>query len=218
MADWLEVTAAVVAVNVAVVAPGATVTEVGTVSAAVALLDNATLVPPVGAAFEIVTVHVVLEDAAGVVLPHCKEVTVATVKSERLAVTLTPFRAPVTVADWLAVDPAVAVKVALDALAAIDTVAGTVIPAVELKATVVGETAGLLNVMVQVAAAPGARDAGAHESPLSELTITFAAPAVALVTIWLPSDATAMAPETWTGTEVTVLGQRGGYVRDNAVR
>ena len=99
VAVWSDVTAAVVAVKVAVVAPAPTVTEAGTVTAPVALLDNATLVPPSDAAFEIVTVHVVVEDAPGVVLPHCRDVTAGTTTSERFAVTLTPFSAPVTVAD-----------------------------------------------------------------------------------------------------------------------
>ena len=57
--DWLDETdKAAVAVNVAVVAPAATVTEPRTVAAAVLLLSSLTLAPPVGAAAEIVTVPV----------------------------------------------------------------------------------------------------------------------------------------------------------------
>ena len=48
--DWLLVTGLVVTVKLARVAPAGTVTDAGTVAAAVLLLDNATLVPPVGAA------------------------------------------------------------------------------------------------------------------------------------------------------------------------
>jgi hypothetical protein len=44
-----EETARVVTVNVAVELPAATATDVGTVAAEVLLLDNDTLIPPVGA-------------------------------------------------------------------------------------------------------------------------------------------------------------------------
>jgi hypothetical protein len=56
VADWVEVTAAIVAVKGAVVAPAATVTEAGTVTAAL-LLASVTACPPVGAAALSVTVH-----------------------------------------------------------------------------------------------------------------------------------------------------------------
>lgn len=49
-------TATVVAVNVAVVAPAATVTLPGTVAAAVLLLDSETTAPPAGAPLDNVTV------------------------------------------------------------------------------------------------------------------------------------------------------------------
>ena len=49
-------TAAVVTVKVAVVLPAGTVTEAGTVAAAVLLLDKATVMPPVGAEEANVTV------------------------------------------------------------------------------------------------------------------------------------------------------------------
>ncbi len=58
VALWLfAMVAAAVALNVAVVAPAATVTEVGTVSK-VLLLPSVTATPPVGAAWLIVTVQV----------------------------------------------------------------------------------------------------------------------------------------------------------------
>ena len=53
----LPIEAAVVALNVAVVAPAATVTDAGTVSE-VLLLVSATLDPPAGAVWVSVTVHV----------------------------------------------------------------------------------------------------------------------------------------------------------------
>jgi hypothetical protein len=48
VADWLVEIEQVVALKVAVVRPAATVADAGTVNA-VALLDSATLAPPVGA-------------------------------------------------------------------------------------------------------------------------------------------------------------------------
>ena len=53
----LAIVAAAVALNVAVVAPAATVTDGGTVSEAL-LLASVTLEPPVGAVWVSVTVHV----------------------------------------------------------------------------------------------------------------------------------------------------------------
>ena len=57
------VTESDVAVNVAVVAPAATVTEAGTVAAEVFELDNVTTAPPVGAATCKVTVPVLVAPA-----------------------------------------------------------------------------------------------------------------------------------------------------------
>src|ERR1019366_5082813 len=59
MATWVTpLTASVVIVNVAVVAPASTVTPPGTVAAVILLLDNVTNAPPVGAAPLSVTVPV----------------------------------------------------------------------------------------------------------------------------------------------------------------
>jgi hypothetical protein len=57
------VTAAAVAVNVAVFADVGTVTEVGTVSAEVKLLERLTVFPPSGAVLERVTVQDTVEEA-----------------------------------------------------------------------------------------------------------------------------------------------------------
>jgi len=95
---WLEVTVAAMAVNVAVVAPEATVTDAGTVRAEVLLLERVTTEPPEGAAFERVTVQVVVARIARVVLAHCRDVGVATVTSDKLEVALTPFSVALAVA------------------------------------------------------------------------------------------------------------------------
>ena len=87
---WSAVTAAAAAVNDAVVAPAGIVTDAGTVSAEVALLERVTMEPPAGATFESTTLQVVVADAARVVFVHCSDVNVIG------AVT-------VSVADW--VDP-----------------------------------------------------------------------------------------------------------------
>ena len=95
---WSAVTAAAVAVKAPVVVPAATVMEAGTVTAEVAVLERATVDPPLEAAFERVTVHAVVEDAARVVALHCNEVGVGDATSDKLAVALTPFQVAVAVA------------------------------------------------------------------------------------------------------------------------
>jgi len=67
------VTAAALAVKVALVALAGTATEAGTVSAEVRLLERATVEPAAGAGPERVTVQVVEAEAARVVLAHCRE-------------------------------------------------------------------------------------------------------------------------------------------------
>ena len=68
-------TAAAVAVKVAVVAPDCTKIESGTVRAEVKLLESDTVVPAAGADWESVTLQVVEADAARLVVPHCRDVT-----------------------------------------------------------------------------------------------------------------------------------------------
>ena len=67
------VTAAAVAVKVAVVAVAGTATDGGTVSAEVRLLDRPTVEPVAGAGAESVTVQVVEVEAARVMLPQARE-------------------------------------------------------------------------------------------------------------------------------------------------
>jgi hypothetical protein len=63
-----------VAVNVAVVVPAGTSTEAGTAKTEPRLLERDTVVPLVGAAFEMVTMQGVEVEAAKLVLPHCSDV------------------------------------------------------------------------------------------------------------------------------------------------
>ena len=72
----MEVTAAAVAVKVAVVEVAATVTEAGTVKVEVALLERGTEAVSIEA-LERVSVQVVVAEAARVVLAHSRELTVA---------------------------------------------------------------------------------------------------------------------------------------------
>ena len=124
--DELVATARVVTVNVAVVEPAATVTEAGTVAAAVVLELRLTVRPPVGATELIVTVPVEVPAPVTDVGFNESAVTVGAVIA-RLAVVLTPANVAVIVAEAFA---ATAVVVTLN-VAEVDpagtvTVAGTV--------------------------------------------------------------------------------------------
>ena len=83
--------------NVAVVAAAWTVTDAGTVNAEVALLESVTVVPPVGAAVERVTVQVVVADAARVVFVHCSDVNVIGALTVSVADWLDPLRVAVMI-------------------------------------------------------------------------------------------------------------------------
>ena len=84
--------------KVPVVAPAATVTEAGTVKADDALLVNVTAAPPVNAAAESVTVHVVLPFEVSVLDVQERLLIVGAVTSDSVAVAVVPFSAPVKVA------------------------------------------------------------------------------------------------------------------------
>ena len=90
-------TAAAVAVKVAVAAPAGTRTEAGTVSADVRLLARETVVPAVGAA-ESVIVHEVEAEAPRVVLAHCSPEMVIGAVIEKAAEAEDAPREAVTVA------------------------------------------------------------------------------------------------------------------------
>ena len=82
------------AVNVAVVLPTPTVTDVGTVSAA-ALSERVTVAPPV---FETVTVQVELPPDPRLAGAHVSALTTVAVASVIVAVAVLPFSAAVMVA------------------------------------------------------------------------------------------------------------------------
>ena len=90
--------AAVVALNVALVAPEATVTEAGTVSAEV-LLESAMLAPPAGAAWFKVTVEALEVFAPKVVGLHASDEICAVATKLIFVVSEAPFRVAVSVAS-----------------------------------------------------------------------------------------------------------------------
>ena len=81
--------------NVAVVLPAPTVTEVGTLNAP-ELLDSVTVAPPI---FETVRVQVELALEPRVAGLHVNPLTVIAVTSEMVAAWVLPFSVAVTVAD-----------------------------------------------------------------------------------------------------------------------
>ena len=124
---WSAVTAAAVAVNVAPVAPAATVTVDGTVTAVGALLVRVTVAPPLGAAVASVTVQVVAAEGASTEDAHCMpeiEIGARIVNAWDL---LDPATDAVRVALWSDVTtPPVAVKVAVADPEVTVTAAGTI--------------------------------------------------------------------------------------------
>lgn len=122
--DVLEVTVLVVTVNVAVVAPAATVTLAGTVATEGRLLDRMTTAPPVGAGPESVTVPVDGEVPFTVVGLRVRELSVGAV-TVKAAVWVVP-RIPVIVTEvFVATGLVVTVNVAVVAFANTVTLAGT---------------------------------------------------------------------------------------------
>jgi hypothetical protein len=155
------VTALTVAAKVAVVAPAATVTDAGSETEAL-LSDNVTAVPPVGAATLKVTVQLDVPAALKEVGEQLSELTVGTMVAVSVieAVRLTEFAVAVTVAVLpVVMVPAVAEKVAVVAPDATVTEAGTVkvVLLSEIASAKPPDGAALLNVTVQVLAAPEAR-------------------------------------------------------------
>ena len=156
----------VVALNVAVVAPAATVTEAGTVST-VLLLVRVTAAPPVGATCVSVTVQVLDAFCPRLVGLHASEDTVT--GATRLIVALAELLlyVAVTVALWLlAMVLVVALKVAVVAPAATVTEAGTVSTVLVLVSVTAAPPVGAacVNVTVQVLDAFCPRLVGLHTS------------------------------------------------------
>jgi len=169
VAFWSEVTTPPLAVNVAVVAPDATVTLAGTIRAAGALLASETLAPPLPAAFEIVTVQLAAPEDARLVLAHCSDVIVVDTVTDNPVETLDAPTVAVTVTLWSEVTAAaVAVNVAVVAPELTVTDAGTVTAAATLldsETVVPALGAAAASVTVQVVAAEGARTLLAHCTP-----------------------------------------------------
>ena len=123
---WLLLIVVVVVLNVAVVAPAATVTDAGTVNSALVSL-RVTAAPPAGAACVNVTVQVLVAFCPKLVGLHASDDTVTGATRLIVAFAEPPLYVAVTVAVWLLLMvPAVAVKVAEVSAARIVTVAGTV--------------------------------------------------------------------------------------------
>ena len=173
VAFWSEVTTPPLAVNVAAVAPDATVTLAGTIRAAGALLASETLAPPLPAAFEIVTVQLAAPEDARLVLAHCSDVIVVDTVTDNPVETLDAPTVAVTVTLWSEVTAAaVAVNVAVFAPDATVTDAGTVTAAATLldsETVVPALGADADSVTVQVVAAEGAKTVLAHCTPVTEI-------------------------------------------------
>ena len=81
----------------AVFVPAGTNTDAGTVRAEATLLAKVTVVPPAGAAFEMMTLQVVEAEAARLVVPHCRDVIEIGAVMERAAEAFDAPRVAVTV-------------------------------------------------------------------------------------------------------------------------
>jgi hypothetical protein len=169
VALWLlAIEGAAVALNVAVVAPAATVTDASPVSE-VLLLATVTLDPPVGAVWVSVTVHVLTALCPRLVGLHATPETSSGARRLVVAVCELLPRVAVTVAFWLlAIEAAaVALNVAVVAPAATVTDAGTESEAL-LLASVTPEPpagAGWVNVTVHVLIALCPRLVGLQTMP-----------------------------------------------------
>ena len=175
----LAATGVVVIVNVALVAPAATVTLAGTVAAAVLLLVSVTAAPPAGAAPFKVTVPV--EEVPPVTLVG---LSVMLEGVGALTVRFTDFVVPLSTAEMLdavsaATGAVVTGNVALVAPAATVTLAGTVAADVLLLVRVTAAPpagAAPLNVTVPVEEAPPVTLDGLNERPegIGALTVKVA--------------------------------------------
>jgi hypothetical protein len=163
------VTAATVAVKVTVVAPAATVTLVGTATEAL-LLERVTAIPPVGAAAFNVTVQLSVPAPVMDALVQLRALNAAGGVSCKANVLETPFADAVRVAVWAEENAAtVAVKLAVVALAAIVTEAGTVTDALLLDRLTVTPLvgAGADRIALQLSVPAPVKELVTHESWVS---------------------------------------------------
>jgi hypothetical protein len=190
-ADWLAVTAATVAVNVALLSPAVILTLPGTVTL-VLVLDSVTL-EVLDAAAVRVTVQVEVPGAFTVAGEQVRLLSWTAADRLMVACWLWPPRLAVTVAFWLMLTvPEVAAKVALLWPSATVTLAGTVSNALASD-TVAALVAALFNVTVQVLDALLPRLDGAQASEESwagatrfNVLVRFTLPALAVTTpVWL---------------------------------
>ncbi len=206
-ADWLAVIVPAVAVKLADIAPDATFTEEGTVSAAT-LLDRVTVIPLEPAACDSVTMQADAPPELKPVGLHDTRLTVVFgATSEMDAVLELPLYEAVTTADWLAVIvPAVAVKLAEAAPDATFTDAGTENSLAPLERSTVAPPAGAgwLSEAAQVDEAPLVSDVGLHESPVNAGNETggderVTVPPVPVIESWPPAELVASGSVSPTG-------------------
>ena len=93
----MEMIVPVVMVNVAVVSPAGTLTESGTVSTVALVPNSETLIPPAGAALDMVTVHTDEEFGPRALGLHCREERLGGDSSESVNCTVEPFEVADTV-------------------------------------------------------------------------------------------------------------------------
>jgi hypothetical protein len=163
-----------VAANVAVEDPAGTVTEAGTVNAAL-LAETDTVVPPVGAWTERVRVQVEDAPASSVVALHANAETSTDPIRLKVAVWEALFNVAVMVTDWVVVRvPAVPAKVAEVAPAATVTEAGMVSKALlSERATLLPPVgAAWFRVTVQVVDAPEFTLVGLHDKAVTSMGAT----------------------------------------------
>jgi hypothetical protein len=193
-AVWSEVTAATVAVNVALLNPEPILTLPGTVTL-VLLLASVTLVTLEAAAVS-AAVQVEVPGAFTVAGEQVKLLSWEVAVKLMVACWLWPLRVAVTMALWLVVTvPEVAVKVAVFRPDATVTLAGTVSkPLLLASETAVALVAALFNVTVQVLDALLPKVEGAHATDVSvagatrlKVLVLVTLPALAVtIPVWLP--------------------------------
>lgn len=211
VADWLAANVPVVALKAADVEPAATVTEAGTVRAALVLV-SATEVPPAGAAKLRVTVQVLEAFSPRLVglQANVESETVAGGTRPTVVVCEPPFRVPVIVTFWLLliVAAAVAVNVPLVCPDVTINVPGMVrFELLLLSAiTVQPDPAGWLRVTVQVLAALGPRLAGLHDTADTSTGTRL------MVVLWLLLPRVAVSVADWVLVNVVVVALKAADV------